>query len=77
MNIDVEVLPVKASYEGELLIASLPKMGLCRSIINAVSLVESGAVLINGQAVMDLNYRLPRHCLVVVGQRGIRFEGDK
>lgn len=71
--IDPEIVSVPANYENQLLIAVLPRVGLSRSVVDAIVLVTNGAVLVDGRAVKDLNYRLPAHCLLMVGDKGVEL----
>lgn len=77
MTLDVELLPVDASFSHQLLLTVLPRVGLAKGLADAVVLIANSAVLVNGEPVTDLNYRMPPTCTVVVGLHGVELTGGK
>jgi hypothetical protein len=73
MVLDVEVVKSDVDYEGMLLLLAIWRLGLAKSSVDAITLMANGAVLLNGQAVTDLNARLPKTATLVVGLHGVQL----
>jgi len=71
MHLDVEVIQSERDYEGELLFVVAYRLGLVPNLHEGIVLVKAGAVIVNGRAVRDLNFRLPKGATIVVGLHGI------
>lgn len=73
MTLDVEVVraPEGTYAEGMLVFVAVWRLGLAKSIHEAVVLQSNGAVLVDGQAASDLNTRIQKGQTIVVGLHGV------
>lgn len=73
MNLDVELIRSEENYEGALVFVVVWRLGLAESLHEAIVLMKSGAVLMDGRVIRDLNARLPKCASIVVGLRGVEL----
>lgn len=47
-------------------------MGICKSVADAIVLIEARCVWVDREVVSDLNFRCPQKFELIVGDKGVR-----